>query len=501
MLKFFLLFYVFYLCHACETNNDCNAFQICSDSSCEHKDLLPNITLIEIFLGFVFSLSSILSAVAGAGVFVFPLLILVLNFSVQKAAPLSVAMAFFVLVVRTILVLPDKSPYRNKPIINYNIALVFTPPILIGSIFGSMINVVSSAVLILVILVIVMTFFMFLTVKKGLEIRKQTIDKSKIDLTLTKECEDYLERIKKKIQELNKFYLKEEENAQTETLLEKENSKLADLKLMEIKNEYSYSFCIPLDDLNVKPNFGQLKKTAKNLDEILNREKRLMDYEKVGLILLNLLLLVFFEILRGTDTISSLLDVDSCGVEYWILNFLYLPVGLIFMMFFIRNIFKEHKVKLLSGYVFHKQDIQWDSKTFILILFNGIVVGVISAILGVGGAMISSPLLLRFGLETQEASYTASYLGFLSVVASSLLYFIAGVVKWDYALFYAVFTMSGAFIGLKVIAYLKKVNMLYVIPFALVITMGFCAVLSIISNVYDLLENENSWDFHYYCKI
>ena len=127
-----------------------------------------------------------------------------MGFTTQESAPLSITMVFFILLIRNLLSLSDRNIYRDRPIINYDIVLVFSPSIIIGTIFGVLINAVSSTWFILIFLIMVMTVNSILTLQKAIELRSKALVQKKIDMDLTKDAEKYLNELKEKIAELEK---------------------------------------------------------------------------------------------------------------------------------------------------------------------------------------------------------------------------------------------------------------------------------------------------------
>lgn len=514
--------------NACTTNADCQDFYVCKGKSCLHKSLFPNVTLTESFVGLIFIVTTMLTTVAGAGSFYSPILNLIMSFTMETSAPVSITIGFVILFLRNFFVINYKNIYRRRPLINYDIILVFSPPILMGSVLGVMINTVSSTLLISVILILSIGTSIGLTWQRGIELRREAMNKNKHEfIDLTEEAEIYLERLKNKIFEIDEIYLQEEKNWVTTP--EKKNSHkfylgnegtpkshkshsmasfsllviknvVPEVELLEVRTDHSFSYCLPLENCEIRLNVLQMRRIVRNLESILRKESRVMDYEKALLVIINLCFVIILTLFRGTESVSSIIGVENCSIEFWILAFLYIPFGILFMMAIVTHLIQGKNIKLESGYVFHKNDLKWDLKTCVLIFLNGIGVGIVSSMIGLGGALLSAPLLFKLGMEIQEASFTASCLAMFSAASATIQYFIAGHIMWDYAIFYSIFSLIGMLFGLKgVLVYLKQENMTYVICFTLVFVSAMSLILSIFSNVEDLITNENSWFFRDFC--
>lgn len=120
---------------SCLSDINCAEYEICKDLTCTHKDLFPDVLPIEIgafFLVFIFSIITTVAGIGGGVVFL-PILMIMFNFTPQEAAPISITMVFLILLLRNILSVRQRHPLRDKPVINYEIALVFSPSNIIGN--------------------------------------------------------------------------------------------------------------------------------------------------------------------------------------------------------------------------------------------------------------------------------------------------------------------------------------------------------------------------------
>ena len=509
--QFFLMIYIS-TASSCISDSDCSSIEVCIDASCEHKPLFPNVQSKEIAGFIVLFIFSIITTIAGigGGVVFFPILMIMFNFTTQDAVPISITMVFLILFLRNLLCFSERHPFRDKSVINYDISLIFSPANIIGNIFGVIINKVSASWLILILIVALMSINVFFTAQKALELRKKSKDNKAsghVKVNLTKESLLYLNKLKT----VQDFYVdsKQSQNVSgniSEALLVNENDEIKQsihnsTKLLEIKHNSFVSYQLPLEENN--PNtlqYEQVKTIHDHLEKILNKEKRMMDYEKVLMLVLNLVVLVIFNLFRGNKNFDSILGIPYCSAGFWVFQFLYIPFGLLFLWFAIKILNKEYKEKKDAGYVFHKSDLKWDKLTCFQISLNGLVVGLISSILGIGGAIVTAPLLLKIGVETQEASFTASFLALFSSIASVIQYLLIGKIKWDYAGFCGGLCLVGMILGLKgVLVFLKKMNMIYLIVFVLVFMILVATILNVYSNINELVNNVDSRSFHSYC--
>jgi len=87
--------------------------------------------------------------------------------------------------------------------------------------------------------------------------------------------------------------------------------------------------------------------------------------------------------------------------------------------------------------------------TFIVLIIIGLMAGILSGFIGVGGGIVMIPLLILFlGLTQFQAQGTAlvAMLPPIGILAS-LNYFKSGYVKWEYAVIIALTFVIGGYFG------------------------------------------------------
>ncbi|UPQ78040.1 sulfite exporter TauE/SafE family protein [Flavobacterium azooxidireducens] len=88
--------------------------------------------------------------------------------------------------------------------------------------------------------------------------------------------------------------------------------------------------------------------------------------------------------------------------------------------------------------------------TLFLLLCIGLLAGILSGLVGVGGGIIMIPLLVMMGMSQHQSQGTS--LAVLAVPVTAIAafnYYKEGYVDWKYAAVIAVFFVIGGFIGSK----------------------------------------------------
>lgn len=89
----------------CNIDNDCDFYQICStENICIHKNVFP-IIFSELVAYFFVILATVVTTIGGigGGIFYLPIFMLLLNFKISEAIPLSIANVLGVLLFRFII--------------------------------------------------------------------------------------------------------------------------------------------------------------------------------------------------------------------------------------------------------------------------------------------------------------------------------------------------------------------------------------------------------------
>jgi uncharacterized membrane protein YfcA len=126
------------------------------------------VTYDELIGAFMILLGSALSNAGGTGGggLLMPILILYLNFGTSEAIPISKLMIFTGALTSFIMGLNNKHPYRDAPALDFNIAGVLIPPLLLGTMVGVTLNKVLPPFLILLSLTVVLVINTYKTIVK-----------------------------------------------------------------------------------------------------------------------------------------------------------------------------------------------------------------------------------------------------------------------------------------------------------------------------------------------
>ena len=402
---------------SCLSTIDCSTLQTCVSNLCLHKPFFPLSYLDIITLILVF-ISSIITTVAGVGggIFFFPIFMGVNNFAPTPAVANSLSIVMFLMIIRYLMSYKERHPIKDRPLINYDVSLIFCPSSIVGTIFGVLFNRISPNWFLLTVILISLGSSMFETWKKA----QQQKNKEKLAIT-------------------------------SPLLIP-----MKPLKDIELAND---------------PNNTKLK-------ELLDEESKVIPIKKLKILLLNMLALIVCLILQGSKNAKSLIGIDYCGAGYWFFMFLYIPLGAFILKYSIELLSKEYNIKQEAGYEFLSSDIKWDKENVKKGLLIGLFIGFSSAVLGVGGAVVTGPLLIELGFDAREATFTATFIAVFTSISGALQYIFAGLVQMDYLFFCLSIGLVGLWIGMKhILDYVKRTNKTSIIMQTLTFCVGAAMIL------------------------
>lgn len=289
-------------------------------------------------IGFLGSACGTVGGVGGGGIFV-PMLTLVVGFDTKSAAAISKCMIMGASASSVWYNLRVPHPCREVPIIDYELALLFQPMLMLGITIGVALSVVFPYWLITVLIIILFIGTSSRSFFKGIEMwKEETI-------------------MKKAIAEQEKTVV----NSRGELLIDTE-----------------YEPLVPKEE-----------KTA------LQLMRSNINLKKFGVLLLVWICFLLLQVSKN--------DLVPCSASYWVLNILQVPVALVVFGYECVKLYKESKKRRLEGNhdLICEAAIQWTGTNLAFCALCGILGGTVGGLLGSGGGFILGPLLLEIGVIPQ----------------------------------------------------------------------------------------------------
>lgn len=348
---------------------------------------------------FCFLASSISSAggIGGGGLFI-PILTVVAGLDLKTASSFSSFMVTGGSVANVVYNLCKSSAkFGGKSLIDYDIALLSEPCMLLGVSLGVICNVVFPEWLITILFAVFLAWSTFKTVRNGI------------------------------------FYWKKE------TEMAKRNNG-----------------CEELGDGN-----GGLKSLKEAL--VIKQGGEGMDcrfpWRKVGVLVMIWFSFFLVYLLRGNRYGQGITRMEPCGLAYWALSLVQIPLAIAFTAWILRrreplscqvHVQNSAKIEGMGEIVGNKAP---KLLTFPLMALSA---GILGGVFGIGGGMLISPLLFQVGIAPEVTAATCSFMVFFSSTMSAIQYLLLGMEHTNTALVFAIICFVASLLGLFVVQKLVK---------------------------------------------
>ncbi|GAV63805.1 TauE domain-containing protein [Cephalotus follicularis] len=372
-------------------------------------------------IGFLGSACGTVGGVGGGGIFV-PMLTLIVGFDTKSAAALSKCMIMGASASSVWYNIRVPHPTREVPIIDYDLALLFQPMLMLGITVGVALSVVFPYWLITVLIIILFIGTSSRSFCKGVEMWK--------DETI----------------------LKKEMAKQQETLVNSRGELLID-------TEY--------DPLVPREEKSELQILCFNLR-----------WKYLTVLLLLWVAFLLLQVLKN--------DVAVCSAWYWVFFCLQFPIALGVFGHESVKLYKKHKERLSTGNMENicGASIEWTAVHITFCALCGILGGTVGGLLGSGGGFILGPLLLEIGVIPQVASATATFVMMFSSSLSVVEFYLLKRFPVPYALYLMGVSILAGFWGQffirKLVTILKRASLVVFILsgviFASAIIMGVVGI-------------------------
>ncbi|KAK4419999.1 Sulfite exporter TauE/SafE family protein 3 [Sesamum alatum] len=392
-------------------------------------------------IGFFGAAFGSVGGVGGGGIFV-PMLSLIIGFDPKSATAISKCMIMGAAVSTVYYNLKLRHPTIDMPIIDYDLAVLIQPMLMLGISIGVAFNVLFADWMVTVLLIILFI------------------------VTSTK------------------AFLKGVETWKKETVMKKEAAKRLETN-GDGKEEAEYKL-LPA---------GPSNNTEKEVKDLEEPEVSILEnvcWKELGLLVFVWLAFLALQIMKEYTT--------TCSTLYWVVNLLQVPVSLGVSGYEAVSLYKGWR-KIGS-----KGDAGTNFKVHQLLTYGffGVLAGMVGGLLGLGGGFIMGPLFLELGVPPQVSSATATFAMMFSSSMSVVEYYLLKRFPVPYALYFVAVATVAAFIGQHVVRRLIIVlGRASIIIFILSFTI-FVSAISLggvgISNMIGKIQRHEYMGFENLCK-
>ncbi|OMJ91960.1 hypothetical protein SteCoe_5395 [Stentor coeruleus] len=208
--------------------------------------------------------------------------------------------------------------------------------------------------------------------------------------------------------------------------------------------------------------------------------------------------------IRGDNKAQSLIGIEYCSLEYWLLIVFRAGVLVLICVFKIRFMMKSTQDMINTNYQF-AHDIKWNAKNILILTGVGFVGGLGVGLLGIGGGAILNPALVYLGIRNDVAQATAQTMVLLISSATLFQYSFAGMIYGDYAIWFFLLAVIGASAGTwGICSLVEKYQKKYLPELILAVVLGIATLATPTYVISTIVNGLNYHKFQYgfmdYCK-
>ena len=457
----------------------CKRYFYCDEKEkkCKFKGFFPlyPLELLELFI-LMISSSLATSCGIGGGAVYSSMILGVEELEPSQAFPVSNFLILFCGLVTFVSFTLDKFQHPKNKFINYDVAIIFSPSMLVGAKIGAILNKTLSSSILLVFLVFLICFT---TRKTYFNILKAKAKEAKLD-----------EKAKEKFLGNSDF----NNNNKTEILISEQetngnNNKMTNSIITQDGNESNKQDRFQFSSLNNKStddldidNINRQVYSDEDL-KIINEDDNPLHWDKILYVLFLELIVIIDQLIEGSNRVPSFIGIKKCSFFYWFCFLIYVGIMLYFINYSIKKVY-EHinlKKKLIPN--FKSEVVQNVENNITYVVGISIIAGIVSSSLGIGGGMITNPAFSSLGMDPKESSSTSNFLIIVTAIASSFIFILSGQLEIGYSICLGTFCTLAALVGsFYILKYINKTGKSSV----LLVIMEYFLVASLFIAIYKI---------------
>lgn len=337
-------------------------------------------------IGFLAAALGSVGGVGGGGIFV-PMLTLIIGFDPKTSTAVSKCMITGAAIATVYYNLKLRHPTLDLPIIDYDLALLCQPMLVLGISIGVIFNLIFADWMVTVLLIILF------------------------------------------IGTSTKAFFKGVETWKKETIIKKEAAR-------RLASDYTGSDEVPYKLLPEGPTTGtRMRHSEGSQVSIINN----VCWKELGILVAVWVIILLLHVLKDFT--------PACSAAYWTLTLLQIPVAVGASGYEAVSLYNGRRVITSKG----EAGINWTVYQLILCCFCGILAGIVGGLLGLGGGFILGPLFLELGIPPQVSSATATFAMAFSSSMSVIQYYLLRRFPVPYALYFVAVATVAAFVGQHVV--------------------------------------------------
>ncbi|KAG6597785.1 uncharacterized protein IUM83_07690 [Phytophthora cinnamomi] len=378
-----------------------------ADNSNDDDDGVPSLSEMDTYDALAIAFMVIGLAVSsaggvGGGVIMVPAMVLIMSFDIKRATPISNVAILGGAVANAWFNLRKRHPTVDRPLIDPELALGMIPVVIGGTVLGALINKLIPSYILSLLFVVVLAVGGSRTMMKGIRLHKKEIAK-------IKETEAAANEAAANVPASPGVYVQ----VSTPVTVGKD----------DILDEKRLSTSASTADAKAPTGFES--GSPATLAQILEKERHFAWAPHIAI------MICYLGIVAASIGDAS---VHCGGVAYWVILLIEIPWVAVFVFYTSHYLHKIYLRKAAVNYQYVDGDIQWTKKTVVYFPLGCAVAGIVAGMFGVGGGIITGPIMIELGIVPEVASSTTALMILYSSAAATAKFAVFKMVAWDWAL-------------------------------------------------------------------
>jgi uncharacterized membrane protein YfcA len=415
----------------------------------------------------------------GGGGLVVPCYIIAMGLPPRIAIPLGSVTVFGGSLAAVMFNFRRRHPLADRPIIDFDLILVMEPLVLVGALFGAILHRVVSEKILMVLLVLLLSVSAHTTLSKAK--RMYNAEQRYIEHLKAARSDDISRMCSFQSafrgSDWSALAVPGEENAEMKSLSGASPERGDPISPNRIQS---------MDSKSISANTSRLAEEERQRILILNpdfvtlrsdliEQEKVTPKNKIIALLGKFSVLIFLNITLGGGAFQSPWGIQCGSVAFWVVHVIMvaflvssawaaqvscLKTVAFFSSFLVPHfdgstmflniqtyLVNRHEIKEIVRFDYVHGDIKWEPRNAVIYPSFFMGAGLCAGMFGIGGGMITVPLLLSMGMHPAVVSATASSMVFFTAALSTSSFALFDLILWDYAVVCVCVGFVGSLIG------------------------------------------------------
>ncbi|KAG6597884.1 uncharacterized protein IUM83_07691 [Phytophthora cinnamomi] len=378
-----------------------------NSNSSEDDDGVPSLSEMDTYDALAIAFMVVGLAVSsaggiGGGVILVPAMVLIMGFDIKRATPISNVAILGGAVANTWFNMLKRHPTADRPLIDPELALGMIPVVIGGTILGAVINKLIPSYIVSLLFVVVLAVSDARMTLRGIRLFKKELAQKRAEIAANEAKLD--------VPASPNVYI-QASSPGNDDIIE--------------GNHLSISWYAASEAAEQKVDGGNDVGDDAVRAQILEKERRFAWTPHIAI------MVCYLGVVATSIGDAS---VHCGGVAYWVILLIEIPWVAVFVFYTSHYLHKIYLRKAAVNYQYVDGDIQWTKKTVVYFPLGCAVAGIVAGMFGVGGGIITGPIMIELGIVPEVASSTMALMILYSSAAATAKFAVFKMVAWDWAL-------------------------------------------------------------------